>query len=128
MMMASRSLRIVFDDTLRASREPRRDGRPADALAAENDTASRKIRSRNDIDKIVDTKRRILDHATVRLDTSPRLCGGILVAIPTAMPRRVDQQVQKLCRQTVVPLGPIVVRLEIDGVLVDVRNRSSAIE
>ena len=54
--------------------------------------------------------------------TSPRLCGGMLVAMPTAMPPApFDQQVRKARRQHHrLALGIVVVRLEIDGVLVDV--------
>src|ERR1700748_767849 len=73
--------------------------------------------------------------------TSPRLCGGMLVAMPTAMPpapltRRfgnfagsttgsgagaVDQAVAKLRRQHHwLAGGAVIIVLEVDGVLVDV--------
>ena len=54
--------------------------------------------------------------------TSPRLCGGMLVAMPTAMPlRAVDQQVREAGRQDLgLVLGVVVIGLEIDGVLVEI--------
>ena len=54
--------------------------------------------------------------------TSPRLCGGMLVAMPTAMPlRAIDQQVREAGRQDLgLLLGVVVIRLELDGVLVEI--------
>ena len=60
--------------------------------------------------------------SSTALATSRRLCGGMLVAMPTAMPRRaVDQQVGDLGRKDRRLLQPVVeVGLEVDRVLVDV--------
>ena len=60
--------------------------------------------------------------SSTALATSRRLCGGMLVAMPTAMPlRAVDQQVGDLGREDRRLLQPVVeVGLEVDGVLVDV--------
>jgi hypothetical protein len=60
--------------------------------------------------------------ATVASQISPRWCGGMFVAIPTAMPgAAVDQEVRQLRRQhRRLLLGAVVVVLEVDGVLVDV--------
>ena len=54
--------------------------------------------------------------------TSPRLCGGMLVAMPTAMPPApLTSRFGNFAGRTVGSLArAVVVRLEIDGVLVDV--------
>ena len=56
--------------------------------------------------------------------TSRRLCGGIWVAMPTAMPERaVDEQVREAARQHVGLEGlAVVVGAEVDGLLVDVAH------
>ena len=58
----------------------------------------------------------------VALMISVRLCGGMFVAMPTAMPvGAVDQQVRHARRQNFrLCLAVVVVGLEIDGLLVDV--------
>ena len=60
--------------------------------------------------------------ASVASMISPGLCGGMLVAMPTAMPLPpLISRFGKLRRQDLrFLLGLVVVRLEIDGVLVDV--------
>ena len=54
--------------------------------------------------------------------TSPRLCGGMLVAMPTAMPPAplTSRFGKRAGRTTGSLLLAVVVRLEVDGVLVDV--------
>ena len=56
-----------------------------------------------------------------RVDDSPRWCGGMFVAIPTAIPARaVDEQVREPRRQDErLALGLVVVRAEVDGVRVE---------
>ena len=73
----------------------------ADAGAAEDDAAGREIRARARSPSA--RRRRSPDRRSARCVasiTSPRLCGGMLVAMPTAMPpRAVDQQVRESRRQ-----------------------------
>ena len=54
--------------------------------------------------------------------TSPRLCGGMLVAMPTAMPcAPLTSRFGKPAGRTLGSLlGLVVIRLEIDGVLVEI--------
>ena len=97
----------------------------ADALAAENDAAGRKIRARHDRDQIVDRQRRIVDQRqagvdhfaeVMRRDVGRHADGDAAGAI--------DQQIGKARRQHQrLVLGIVVVRLEIDGVLVDVAQQ-----
>ena len=60
--------------------------------------------------------------ATQASMTSPRLCGGMLVAMPTAMPPApLTRRFGNFAGRTDGSLvGVVVVRLEIDGILVDV--------
>ena len=60
--------------------------------------------------------------ASVASMISPGLCGGMLVAMPTAMPLPpLISRLGKLRRQDArFGFGLVVVRLEVDGVLVDV--------
>ena len=57
--------------------------------------------------------------------TSPRLCGGMLVAMPTAMPPApLTRRLGKARRQHHrLALGIVVVGLEIDGVLVEILDQ-----
>ena len=70
MMMASRSLRMVSIAHLAAHHDraaAEMIGR-ADALAAEDDAAGRKIRSRDDVDEFVDGQRGIVDQRDAGVD------------------------------------------------------------
>ena len=94
----------------------------ADALAAEDDAAGRKIRTRNDVDEVVDAKRGIVDQRDAGVDDFAEIVrrdvGGHADGDAAGA---VDQQVRKLRRQDRrLLLAVVVVRLEIDGVLVDV--------
>ncbi|MGY4313002.1 hypothetical protein ACVWW1_002305 [Bradyrhizobium sp. JR3.5] len=94
----------------------------ANALAAQDDAAGREVRSGNDVDQLVDRERRIIDqrHAgvddlaeIVRRDVGRHADGDAAGAI--------DQQVREPGRQNRrLLLRVVVVRLEIDGVHVDV--------
>ena len=94
----------------------------ADARAAEDDAAGREIRARHDLDQLVDAERRIVDqrHAgvdhlaeIVRRDVGRHADGDAAGAV--------DQQIGEARRQHHrLVLVAVVVRLEIDGVLVDV--------
>ena len=124
MMIASRSLRMVSIVDLAAHHDraaAEMIGR-ADALAAENDAAGREIRTRHDVDEIVDAERGIVDQRDagvddfaeiVRRDVGRHADGDAAGAV--------DQKVRKLRRQDRrLVLGIVVVGLEIDGVLVDI--------
>ena len=94
----------------------------ANALAAENDAAGREIRSRHDADQVFDRERRIVDqrHAgvdhlaeIVRRDVGRHADGNAAGAV--------DQKIGKLGRHHHrLAFGIVVVRLEVDGVLVEV--------
>jgi len=94
----------------------------ADALAPEDDAAGREIRSRNDVDQLVDAEGGIVDqrHAgvdhlaeIVRRNVGRHADGDAAGAI--------DQQVRKLRRQNRrLAVAVVVVGLEIDGILVNV--------
>ncbi len=94
----------------------------ADAAAAENDAAGREIRTRHDHVEIVDRDRRIVDHRDagvdqfaeiVRRDIGRHADGDAAGAV--------DQKIGKARRQHHrLALVAVVVRLEVDGVAVDV--------
>ena len=84
----------------------------ADAGAAEDDAAGREIRARHDLDQLVDARAPGSSISAMQASiTSPRLCGGMLVAMPTAMPpapltrrfgkaRRQDRSAPSRCRRS----------------------------
>ena len=124
MMKASRSLRTVSISTLpRMTIEPRPwlVGR-TDAVAAEDDAAGREIRTRHDLDQVIDGERGIVDQRDrgidhlaeiVRRDIGRHADGDAAGAI--------DQQIREARRQHHrLFLVAVVVFLEVDGVLVDV--------
>ncbi len=94
----------------------------ADALASEDDAAGRKIRTGNDVDEFVDAERGIVDQRDagvddfaeiVRRDVGRHADGDAAGAV--------DQEVRKFRRQNRrLRFGIVVVRLEIDRVLVDI--------
>ncbi len=94
----------------------------ADAGAAEDQRAGREIRAGYDLDEFVDAERGIVDQREagvddlaeiVRRDVGRHADGDAAGAV--------DEQVRELRRQHHrLALGIVVVRLEIDGVLVDV--------
>ena len=123
-MIASRSLRIVLDRHL-AAHDDRAAAEMiggADALTAQDDAAGREIRTGNDVHEFVDASAGSSISAMQASITSPRLCGGMLVAMPTAMPPApLTSRFGKLRRQNRrLAFRVVVVRLEVDGVLVDV--------
>ncbi len=131
MMIASRSLQIGSIETLpRITIEPRPEMiGGADTGAAQNDAAGRKIRTGHDVDEVVDAERRIVDqrHAGVdHLAEVVRRNVGRHADGDAAGP--VDQQIREFrAGSTVGSLSrPVVVVLEIDGVLVDVVEQRAA--
>ncbi len=94
----------------------------ADALAAEDDAAGRKIRARDDVDEIVDAERGIVDQRHAGVDHFAQIVrGNIGRHADGDAAGAIDQKVRKLCGENRgLFLGIIVVGLEIDGVLVDV--------
>jgi hypothetical protein len=53
--------------------------------------------------------------------TSPRLCGGMLVAMPTAMPPApLTNRFGNFAGEPTAPARIVIVGLEVDGVLVDI--------
>jgi hypothetical protein len=52
----------------------------------EGDAAERESRALHELEEVFGRRLRIIYKMYGRIDTSRRLCGGILVAIPTAMP------------------------------------------
>ena len=125
MMIASRSPRICSIVDLAAHDDRAAAGRigAVDAGAAEDDAAGREIRAGNDLHQLPAGRSPDCRSARcVASMTSPRLCGGMLVAMPTAMPPApLTSRLGKRAGRTVGSLlGRVVVVLEIDGVLVDV--------
>ena len=94
----------------------------ADALAAENDAAGRKIRPRHDGDQIVDRQARIVDQRDTGIDHLAEIVRrDIGRHADSDAARAVDQQVRELGRQhDRFLLAAVIVRLEVDGVLVEV--------
>ncbi len=124
MMIASRSLRIVLDRDLAAHHDRAAAeviGR-ADALAAEDDAAGREIRSGNDVDEVVDAERGIVDQRDAGVDDFAEIVRGYVGRhADRDAAGAVDEQIGELRRQhRRFGFGTVVVRLEIDGVLVDV--------
>ncbi len=94
----------------------------ADALAPENDAAGRKIRPGNDLDEIVDAKRRVVDQRGAGVDDFAEIVrrnvGGHTDRDAAGA---VDQKVREFRRQNRrLFFRIVIVRLEIDGVLVDI--------
>ena len=94
----------------------------ADALAPEDDAAGREIRPGNDIDEVVDRKRGIVDQRHAGVDDFAEIVrrdvGGHADRDAAGA---IDQQVREFRRHNRrLPLGIVIVGLEVDGVLVDV--------
>ena len=123
-MIASRSLRMLLDLGLgphddRAA--ARRVGR-ADAGAAEDHAAGREIRTGDDLDQLFDRDVRIVDHGDAAVD---HLAEVVRRDVGRHADRdaagAVDEQVREARRQDLrLVLRLVVVRLEVDRVLVDV--------
>ena len=97
--------------------------RLADPVAADDDRAGREVGALEVLRQVVDVRSSGSSiSATTASIASPRWCGGMFVAMPTAMPgRAVDEQVREPRRQHERLLArPVVVRPEVDGVRVDV--------
>ena len=94
----------------------------ADALAAEDDTAGRKIRPRNDIDEFLDRQRGIVDQRDAGVDDLAEIVrGDVGRHADSDAAGAVDQEVRELGRQNRRLLfGTVVIGLEIDGVVVNV--------
>ena len=124
MMIASRSLRMVSIVDLAAhhDRAAAEMIGGADSLAPEDDAAGRKIRTRNDVDEIVDAERGIVDQRDAGVDNLAQIVRrDIGRHADRNAAGAVDQKVREFRRQNRRLLfGIIVVRLEIDGVLVDI--------
>ena len=94
----------------------------ADAGAAEDDAAGRKIRSRHDRVELVDAERRIVDQRDGGVDDLAEIVRrdvGRHADCDAA--GAVDQQVRETRRQHHrLALGTVVVFLEVDGVLVEI--------
>ena len=58
----------------------------ADAALAEDDPGGREVRPLDRLHQLVDSDVRIIDVGDGPVTDSPRLCGGMFVAIPTAIP------------------------------------------
>ena len=127
MMIASRSLRSSIGSMLRSAADvdaaaPGRVG-AHDALDAVDDARRREVGPRHELDQVRDREpsgsSSTARHASM---TSPRLCGGMFVAMPTAMPE------EPLTSRFGIRVGStdgsrsrlVVVRDEVDGLLVDV--------
>jgi len=124
MMMASRVLADGVDPDLAAHHDRAAAeviGR-ADALAPEDDAAGREIRSRNDVDQLVDAQRRIVDQRHAGIDHLAEIVRrNIGRHADGDAAGAVDQQVRKLRRQNRrLAIAVVVVGLEIDGILVNV--------
>ena len=94
----------------------------ADAVEADDLAAGGQVRARDEPHQVVEGRRSgCLIRWRSAWTTSTRLCGAMLVAMPTAMPvRAVDDQVGDRRRQhRRLELAAVVVGLEVDGVLVD---------
>ena len=127
MMIASRSPRRVFDLDLAAHHDRAAAGviGGADALTAEDDAAGRKIRTGDDADQVLDAERGIVDQRDagvdhlaeiVRRDVGRHADGDAAGAV--------DQEIREARRQNDrLSLVAVVVGLEVDGVLVDVREQ-----
>ena len=94
----------------------------ADALTAENDAAGREVGARNDAVELVDAQRRIVDQRDAGVDHLAEIVrGDIGRHADRDAARAVDQEVREAGRQHHrLSLVAVVVRLEIDRVLVDV--------
>ena len=90
--------------------------------AAEDDAAGREVRSRHDVDEIVDREPRIVDQRHAGIDHFAEIVRrNVGRHADRDAARAVDQQVRETRRQDDrLPLGAVVVLLEIDRVLVDV--------
>ena len=94
----------------------------ADALPSEDDAAGRKIRSRHDVDEIVDRQRRIVDQRHAGVDDFAEIVrGNVGRHADGDTAGAVDQKVREFRRQhRRFAVAAVVIGLEIDGVLVDV--------
>ncbi len=94
----------------------------ANALTSEDDAAGRKIRTGNDAHEVIDAERRIVDQRHAGVDDFAEIVrGNVGRHADRDAAGAVDQQVRELRRQhRRFTLGIVVVRLEIDGVLVDI--------
>ena len=124
MMMASRSLPKALHLHLAAHHDraaAEMIGR-TNALASEDDAAGRKIRSRDDVDEIVDRQRGIVDQRDAGVDHFAEIVrrnvGGHADRDAAGA---VDQQVREFGRQHPrFPERAVVIVLVIDGVLVEI--------
>ena len=94
----------------------------ADAGAADDDRAGREVGALDVLHQVLDVRRRGCRSAsTIASIVSPRWCGGMFVAMPTAMPGgAVDEQVREARRQDErLALRLVVVRAEVDRVGVE---------
>ena len=94
----------------------------ADALAAEDDAAGREVRSRDDVDEVVDAERGIVDQRHAGVDDFAEIVRGYVGRHADGdAAGAVDQQVREFGRQDRrLGFRIVVVRREIDGVLVDI--------
>ena len=94
----------------------------ADTGAAENDAAGREIRSRNDFDQFVNRQAGIVDQRHAGIDHLAEIVRrDVGRHADRDAARAVDQEVREARRQDQrLMLGAVVVRLEVDRVLVDV--------
>ena len=90
--------------------------------AAHDDAAGREVGPRQVLHQVLDGGVGVVDQATTASMVSPRLCGGTLVAMPTAMPAgAVDEQVGEARRQHQRHLPrAVVVGTELDDGRVEV--------
>ena len=124
MMIASRSLAQGLDLDLAAhhDRAAAEVIGGADALAAQDGGAGREIRARHDLDQVLDRQRRIVDQRHAGVDDLAEIVRrDVGRHADRDAAGAVDQQVREARRQHHrLFLVAVVVRLEIDRVLVDV--------
>ena len=91
-------------------------------LTAEDDAAGREVRPRHDADQVVDRQRRIFDQRHAGIDHLAEIVRrDVGRHADRDAARAVDQQVREARREDErLFLGAVVVRLEVDRVLVDV--------
>ncbi|MHC2325876.1 hypothetical protein ACVI3S_003896 [Bradyrhizobium diazoefficiens] len=98
----------------------------ADARASENDAAGREIRSRHDVDELVDGERWVVDQRDAGVDDLAEIVRrDVGRHADRDAAGAVDEKVRELGRQDRrLGLVVVVVRLEVDGILVDVGQQS----